>query len=82
MTSPLRLCSRGPLFGLTEEDLFILARGRESTSLWQHLKNHESYKAVRGVLVDLLSRVDFLTPFALFSTILGPLEGRKNGKLG
>ncbi|MBP6951044.1 MAG: double-strand break repair helicase AddA [Alphaproteobacteria bacterium] len=68
---------KGPLFGLTEEDLFILARGRESTSLWQHLKNHESYKAVRGVLVDLLSRVDFLTPFALFSTILGPLEGRK-----
>lgn len=68
---------KGPLFGLSENDLFTLAHGREKDSLWQRLQKHADFKDVVSVLNDLLSRVDFLTPFALFSTILGPLEGRK-----
>ncbi len=67
---------KGPLFSLSEEDLFELSYERE-TSLWRHLQNREKYASVHQTLKDLLSQVDFLTPFALFSTLLGPLEGRK-----
>jgi ATP-dependent helicase/nuclease subunit A len=75
---------KGPLFGLSEEDLFTLAHERDNLSLWQRLQRHKKFEAVTSLLKDLLSRVDFLTPFTLFSTILGPLEGRKkwHGRLG
>ncbi|OJW55253.1 MAG: double-strand break repair helicase AddA [Alphaproteobacteria bacterium 41-28] len=68
---------KGPLFGLSEEDLFTLAHNRDNISLWQRLQRNKEFETVSSLLNDLLSRVDFLTPFALFSTILGPLEGRK-----
>jgi len=68
---------KGPFFGLSEEDLFTLAYGRENTSLWQRLQEHERFDSVTSLLKDLLTQVDFLTPYALFSTILGPLGGRK-----
>ncbi|MBY0272067.1 MAG: double-strand break repair helicase AddA [Alphaproteobacteria bacterium] len=68
---------KGPLFNFSEEDLFVLAQGRENKSLWQRLQTLEKFKNTRVFLEKLLSQVDFLTPFALFSQILGPLEGRK-----
>ena len=68
---------KGPLFGLSEEDLFTLAYDRDNRSLWQRLQKHGEFEAVVSLLNDLLSRVDFFTPFALFSTILGPLGGRQ-----
>lgn len=68
---------KGPLCNLSDEDLFQLAYNRENQSLWQQLQNHKGYEEVCSLLKDLLSLVDFLTPFALFSYILGPLEGRK-----
>ncbi|HUX80004.1 MAG TPA: double-strand break repair helicase AddA [Alphaproteobacteria bacterium] len=68
---------KGPLFGLSEKDLFTLTNNRENTSLWQRLQKHKEFQSVTSLLNDLLSRTDFLSPFALFSTILGPLEGRK-----
>ena len=68
---------KGPLFGLSETDLFTLAYNRNKSSLWQCLQNHEKFTDIVSTLADLLSRTDFLTPFALFSTILGPLDGRK-----
>jgi len=68
---------KGPLFGLTEEDLFLLAYDRANASLWQRLQKHEHFEPVTSVLNELLSRVDFFTPYALFSTILGPMGGRK-----
>jgi ATP-dependent helicase/nuclease subunit A len=46
-------------------------------TLWKRLQNDEKHEDVKSLLKDLLSRVDFLTPFALFSYILGPLEGKK-----
>ncbi len=75
---------KGPLFDLSEKDLFTLAYDRDRSSLWQRLQNHKEFEAVTTFLKDLLSRVDFLTPFSLFSTILGPLGGRKKwqGRLG
>lgn len=75
---------KGPLFGLSEKDLFTLAYDRDNLPLWQRLQRHKEFEAITSLLNDLLSRVDFLTPFALFSTILGPLGGRKkwHGRLG
>ena len=68
---------KGPLFNLSEEDLFTLAYDRSNTCLWQRLQEHERFGSVTSLLKDLLTQVDFFTPYALFSTILGPLEGRK-----
>jgi ATP-dependent helicase/nuclease subunit A len=68
---------KGPLFSLSEEDLFTLAYCREKMSLWQRLQKQEEFEAITALLKDLLSRVDYFTPFALFSHILGSLEGRK-----
>ncbi len=68
---------KGPLFSLSEEDLFALAHDRGHRSLWQCLLKNESFAEITSLLKDLLSRADFLTPFSLYSHILGPLEGRK-----
>lgn len=68
---------KGPLFNFSEEDIFALAHGRETQSLWRRLQTQERFKDTRAFLEKLLSQADFLTPFALFSQILGPLEGRK-----
>lgn len=68
---------KGPLFNFSEEEIFALAQGRENKSLWQRLQTQGNFKDTRTFLEKLLSQVDFLTPFALFSQILGPLEGRK-----
>ncbi len=68
---------KGPLFDLSEEDLFALAYDRGQTSLWQRLLNNPLFGDVITLLKDLLSRTDFLTPFELYSHILGPLGGRK-----
>ncbi|MBA3813230.1 MAG: UvrD-helicase domain-containing protein [Alphaproteobacteria bacterium] len=46
-------------------------------TLWKRLQNDESYADVKSLLSDLLTKVDFLTPFSLFSYILGPLGGKK-----
>lgn len=68
---------KSPLFGLTEEDIFTLAFNRGHKSLWECLQKNTTYEATTALLRDLLSRVDFFTPFALFSIILGPLGGRQ-----
>lgn len=68
---------KGPLFNFSEEDIFTLAYGREEKSLWQQLQTSGAFKETLALLNDLFSKVDVLTPFAFFSFILGPLEGRK-----
>jgi ATP-dependent helicase/nuclease subunit A len=68
---------KGPLFNVSEEDLFTLAYDREKSSLWHRLLKEERFATEVTLLKDLLSRADFLTPFALYSHILGPLEGQK-----
>ncbi|EKE09593.1 MAG: hypothetical protein ACD_16C00131G0004 [uncultured bacterium] len=68
---------KGPLFNFSEEDIFTLAYGREKKSLWQRLQICEEFKGTVTLLNDLFSQVDFLTPYAFFSLILGPLGGRK-----
>ena len=70
---------KGPLVGLSEEDLFRLAHGRPGT-LWDALRAHRSqspaFAAAHGYLADLMARADYEPPFELYARILGPLEGR------
>jgi len=68
---------KGPLFNLPEEDLFKVAYDRGHKSLWQCLLTTPQFKDISAFLKDLLSRTDFLTPFELYSHILGPLGGRR-----
>lgn len=65
---------RGPLIGLTEDQLFELAYDRGEESLWHSLAGAAANDArlgdVQTYLAALLADVDFVTPHSLFSAIL------------
>lgn len=73
---------RSPLFGLTEDALYRLARGRTGT-LWQVLRENGPAEA-RAVLADLMAQADFLRPFDLIERLLTRHDGRRRliGRLG
>lgn len=64
---------KGPLIGLTEDELFALAHGRPA-SLWQALvvraETDPGFRPARGYLGLLLARTDFVPPYELFAGIL------------
>ncbi|WP_366654304.1 double-strand break repair helicase AddA [Fodinicurvata sp. EGI_FJ10296] len=64
---------KSPFIGLTDEDLIDLAPGRNG-SLWHALKRRaverSQWEDARRWLGDILARVDYLTPFELFSRVL------------
>ncbi len=64
---------KGPLIGLTEEELFDLAHRRRGT-LWQALaaraESDPAVRPARRYLGDLLARTDFQAPYELFAGIL------------
>ena len=64
---------KGPLIGLTEEELFDLAHGRRGT-LWHALvkkaEEDPAYHPARRYLGDQLGRADFRAPYELFAGIL------------
>lgn len=68
-----------PFIGLSEEELFNIAYNRSDKTLWQSLKNNNNicYENAKIFLDDLLKKVDFLTPFEIFSYVLETLDGRK-----
>lgn len=72
---------KGPLVGLTEDELFILAHNRGPKHLWDVLSIHAGtatpFGAAHKLLADLLARTDFLTPAALYGHILVALGGRR-----
>lgn len=72
---------KSPLLGFTEEELFKISYGREKKSLWQSLKEQakfgEPFAGCVVYLSRLLSKVDFLTPFALYCYILETIGARK-----
>ncbi|TRD22044.1 double-strand break repair helicase AddA [Palleronia caenipelagi] len=74
---------RSPLFGLTEQDLFTLANGREGT-LWRALQRSDAHPDVVDTLRDLLQAVDFQRPYELLDRILLRHHGRARllGRLG
>ena len=68
-----------PLGSLSDDDLSDLAIERRGT-LWDALRDraHERpcWRQAADFFAKLLSRVDYVTPYALFSEALGPLGGR------
>lgn len=71
---------KGPLIGLTEEQLFDLAYGREGF-LWDELARRTGegahFAGAHAELSALLARADFVPPFELYAEILGARRGRE-----
>lgn len=71
---------KGPLLGLTDEDLFDLAYKRQG-SLWSALRDRAKsdlhFHQAHSFLADLMSRTDYVRPFELYTYVLSALEGRK-----
>ncbi len=72
---------KGPLVGLTEEQLFALAWDRNDARLWptlkQRLLDDPAFEAAYLLLSDLLGLTDRLGPHALFAHVLGKLGGKR-----
>jgi ATP-dependent helicase/nuclease subunit A len=72
---------KGPLFDLSEEELFQLAHDRGEATLWSRLRRlaaeHRAMGAAAERLSDLLARADFVPPFELYAEILGAANGRR-----
>jgi len=72
---------RGPLVGLSEEELFALAYGRGRRSLWSVLEDHAGADGVFGRawrwLADLMAIADRVPPYELFAHVLETLDGRR-----
>ena len=68
-----------PLGGLTDDSLMDLAIGRPG-DLWEALRTRSGerpdWHTAWTFFSTLLSRVDYVTPYALFAEALGPLGGR------
>jgi ATP-dependent helicase/nuclease subunit A len=72
---------KGPLFGISEEQLFDLAYDRAGLSLWSRLRRRAGgdpllCRALQ-TLDELLSRADFAPPYELYADILGARGGRR-----
>jgi ATP-dependent helicase/nuclease subunit A len=72
---------KGPLFGISEEQLFTLAYQRGRRSLWSRvLTSQEDDLLLAGAvetLTGLLARADFVPPYELYADILGAAGGRR-----
>jgi ATP-dependent helicase/nuclease subunit A len=72
---------KGPLFGLSEDELFLLAYDRAEETLWHRLRRfaaeHKAMGAAYERLRELLARADFVPPFELYAEILGAGGGRR-----
>ena len=68
-----------PLGGLTDDELSEIAIDRPG-SLWDALRDRAnerpSWRRAAEFFAQLLSRVDYVSPYALFAEALGPLGGR------
>jgi ATP-dependent helicase/nuclease subunit A len=71
---------KGPLFDLTEDELFLLAYNRGDATLWSRLRRlaaeHPALGAAAERLSALLGRADFVPPFELYAEVLGAQGGR------
>ena len=72
---------KGPLFGISEEQLFDLAHDRGSRSLWSRLLARGGgdvpLRHAIETLTGLLARADFVPPYELYAGILGAEGGRR-----
>jgi ATP-dependent helicase/nuclease subunit A len=75
----LAVALKSPLFGLDDDDLFVIAHGRKGSlrrSLGEHAATHEKFAAAlrRLEACDKLAREE--TPFAFYAWLLGGDGGR------
>jgi ATP-dependent helicase/nuclease subunit A len=72
---------KGPLFGISEEQLFALAYDRGDQHLWTRLQRHAGNDLLLAgavaMLRELLRRADFAPPYELYADILGARGGRR-----
>ncbi len=63
-----------PLYGFSQQELFDVAVQREGASLWAMLQSRRTISEATAFAVEelshFLSRVDFVTPYELFSELL------------
>ncbi|MFQ5773734.1 MAG: double-strand break repair helicase AddA [Kiloniellaceae bacterium] len=74
---------KGPLLGLSEEQLFRVAHGRKG-SLWRALGAHAArdpeVRSARDHLAALLARADYVPPYELYAEVLTRDWGRGRGR--
>src|SRR5205823_349521 len=72
---------KGPLFGISEDELYLLAYNRGEHRLWHRLRRMAGEYPRMGRaaerLRELLARADFVPPFELYAEILGARGGRQ-----
>ncbi len=72
---------KGPLFGISEEQLFTLAYDRGRRSLWSRVLEQARDDLLLNRIVEtlkaLLARADFTPPYELYADILGAAGGRR-----
>jgi len=72
---------KGPLLGLSEEELFDLAHGRGEQRLWEALATHAGRDTPTGAahryLIDLMGLTDYRTPAELYAHVLVTNDGRR-----
>lgn len=68
---------KSPLFGLDDDDLFVLCHGRENKTVWQRLKENADYSGTAEILEHLTGLSADVRPFEFFAYILNDLHGRK-----
>lgn len=61
---------KSPLCGISEEQLFTLAYGRDGQSLWGRLQESAELKPCADFLSGLLEKVDYIRPYELFAAVL------------
>jgi ATP-dependent helicase/nuclease subunit A len=69
---------RSPLFGMSEDELFRLAHGRERAFLWNQLRaSGEKHADTLDILNDLRDQADYLRPYDLIDRVLTRHGGRR-----
>jgi ATP-dependent helicase/nuclease subunit A len=72
---------KGPLFAISEDQLFNLAYDRGKRSLWSRLLAGDSSDPLQHHAVEtltrLLARADFVPPYELYAGVLGAEGGRR-----
>ncbi|MEN6542152.1 double-strand break repair helicase AddA [Parvibaculum sp.] len=71
---------KSPLIGLTEEELFDLARNRKGR-LWDALETHAReatrFGEAHAALANIRARADFAPPYEFYAELLGAGDGRR-----
>ena len=68
---------KSPLFGLNDDDLFVLCYNRGGVSVWTRLCDNPDYRRTYLQLRELLDMADYVRPFELYGYVLNKQGGRK-----